>query len=845
MSEKGFGFKELQEANLIYFHGDSLASDVWINKYALKNKDLLFDELTPSDMFIRLTKEIHRKEQEFPNPMSYDEIYENLKDFKYFVFGGSILFGLGNDYQTTSLGNCFFIDNGADSYGGIFNIDECIAQLMKRRGGVGITLEHLRPRNISVNNAAQTSTGAISYMDRFSNTTREVAQDGRRGALIITLSSDYLNIKEFITKKDDLSKVTGANISIKISDEFMNAVENNKDYFLRWPIDKKVDVKDQLIYNKVYEIDGIYVMKVKAKEIWDMIIKQAHKNAEPGVLFWDTIIRESLADCYKDFGFESKGVNPCSEIILSKDDACRLGSINLNNIILNPYTKDARVDFDLLERVSRFSQRVMDDIVELEEEKMKCILAKIESDPEPPEIKRTEYELWGRIIKNLKLGRRTGVGIFGLADMFAKLNIRYASQDAIDLSEKIFKKISVSCYKESVNLAKERGAFPIWNAKLESKNPFIIRIIKDIFDDREYNDYLKYGRRNITCTTCPPTGSLSVLSQTSSGIEPVFKIYHKRRRKINPNDKDAKVFFVDNNEDSWEEYNVIHGEFINWYSFTHGSSYEISKDILQNLNPKDFDELITTSPWAESESHMIDPIKKIDMIGVIQKYIDQGISQTCNLPENVSLEEVSNIYFHAWKVGCKGMTIYREGSRSGVLLSSNKDKNQNDFEEHDAPKRPKELIADYYIATAKGKKFAVIIGLYNKKPYEIFAFENPQINDNCKGKIIKIKKGHYIFESEKGETIENIHLAAELVEERAHTMFLSMLLRHGAGIKHIINVAKKVDDNITSFSSVCRRMLSKYIQDEIMDERCPECGSMMIRQEGCVHCQDCSYSKCL
>jgi ribonucleoside-diphosphate reductase alpha chain len=853
---------QLREQGLIYFEGDVLATNIWINKYALKTKKGEYKELSPDDTIRRLTSEIERAELKYPNPLTHRQIYEMLKDFKYFIFGGSILFGLGNDEQVSSLGNCFFIDNGSDSYGGIFNTEESMVQLMKRRGGVGITLEHLRPETSLVNNAAKTSTGAVSFMDRFSYGTREVAQDGRRGALMITMHVDHPDILAFITKKDDLSKVTGANISVKVTDKFMEAVERNEDYYLCWPIkDKKPEIKESLPYNSLHILeDGSHVRRVKAKDIWDAIVKQAHKNAEPGVIFWDNVIKESPADAYASFGFTTKGTNPCGEVPLSPYDSCRLGSINLFPLIDDPFTKDAQINWMKLAKHTRIAQRFMDDIVELEEEKVINIIAKINSDPEDPEIKRNELKTWEKVLSVLRKGRRTGVGVLGLGDALAALGIKFGTPEATKTAEEIHKCIAINSYKESINLAKERGHFPIWNPDTESPNSFIRRVISDNFDNREYREYLDYGRRNIATLSIAPTGSLAILAQTTSGIEPVFKVYYRRRRKVNPGEKDVNVTFVDPNGDSWEEYNVLHYPFVKWF-IQHRK--EVFKDLIErgeevpedlsfegvlkefkNLPEEILNQIVSDSPWAGSESHDIDYMEKIRMQGAIQKWVDHSISVTHNLPEKITVAEVNNIYFQGWKAGCKGLTIYREGSRTGVLLAK---KDKEEFKETKAPKRPPVLEADYFIAKAQGKEFAVIIGLWpeTNKPFEIFAFENPPMSKNTKGKTIKVKKGHYKFVNGEFQ-IENLQLAAGLIEERMLTLTASMLLRHGAPIKHVNHIIQKIDDNITSFSSVVRRSLSRYIPAEVDGEACPICGDKLIMQDGCVKCvnPECGYSRC-
>lgn len=845
---------QLKIAGLQYFRGDILATNVWIKKYALKSKtENYYLELTPDDTIKRLAKEIHRIELKYPNPLSYEEIYESFKNFKAFIFGGSIQFGLGNADQISSLGNCFFIDNGSDSYGGIFNIDESLVQLMKRRGGVGITLEHLRPATATVNNAAQSSTGATSFMNRYSESTREVAQDGRRGALMITMHINHPDIVDFIMKKDDLTKVTGANVSVKVTDEFMSAVERDEDYLLRWPVEStQSKVFEKYTYNKLHRTEtGAYVRRVKAREIWNTIIKQAHKNAEPGVLFWDNVIKESPADMYADLGFKTLGTNPCGEVPLSPYDSCRLGSINLYTLVEDPFTKDARIDWAELAKRAKNAQRFMDDVVDAEEEKILLILAKIDADLEPDHLKRVERETWEKVLKVLRNGRRTGVGVLGLGDMFAALGIKFGTPKATELAEQIHKVIAINSYRESVNLAKERGCFPIWNADKEAINPFIRRIISENFDNNEYEKYLKHGRRNIATLSIAPTGSLAIESQTTSGIEPVFKVFYRRRRKVNPGEEGVKISFVDENGDSWEEYNVIHYPFIEWFAKSNSHdhkkfTFEQYCEILKGLPEEELTRLVEKSPWSGSESHSIDYLEKVRMQGFIQKWIDHSISVTHNLPEKISVKEVNDIYFQGWKAGCKGLTIYREGSRTGVLLSK-KEKEENEFKETNAPKRPRVLEADYYVATAKGVKFAVIVGLWpgTNRPYEVFAFENPPMFKNTRGKTIKVKKGQYKFVNGEFE-IENINLASSMVEERTLTLSASMLLRHGAPIKYVNHIITKIDENISSFSSAVRRCLSKYIVEEVDGEACPNCGDKLIMQDGCVKCVNpsCGFSKC-
>lgn len=1158
LMENKYTESQLKESGLEYFSKDLLATNVWLKKYALKEKNTEnYLEKSPDETIQRVAHEIHRIEQKYKNSLSYEEIYDALKNFGKFIFGGSILFGVGNKDQVSSLGNCFFIDNGADSYGGIFNIDESLVQLMKRRGGVGITLEHLRPASAGVNNAAQSSTGATSFMDRYSNSTREVAQDGRRGALMITMHVNHPDIIDFIMKKDDLAKVTGANVSVKVTDEFMRAVENDEDYVLRFPVESvQPHLTEQLSYNKLHKMeDGTYVRRVKAREVWNTIVRQAHKNAEPGVLFWDNVIKESPADMYADLGFKTLGTNPCivgdtliaiadgrnavsiktlaeedkdvpvystnpitgkteikwarnprltkrkaevwklilddgSELIATPDhgiltsklqykslkdlipgeslipfysfnsngyrqisrvganmsggnfrnrrqyqiihefykgiidhklnsihhrdfdqkndhienlekllrpvhqelhaalmrgdknpyhkmsdkwkfdfashpgkenplyinvsnadilkagkklfaekgkitrkewmafakennyptklandfrfesftnfknqvatnhkvvsaefygyedvynitvddnhnyhiinkfsdplfitssgicvkncgevplspyDSCRLGSINLYTLVEDPFTPDAQIDWSELAYRAHLAQRFMDDIVDLEEEKIIQIIAKIDADKEPDFLKRVEKDTWEKVLDVLRKGRRTGIGVLGLGDMLAAIGVKFGTPEATKIAEEIQKIIAVNSYRESVKLAEERGCFPIWNADKEAGNPFIRRIISENFDNKEYKNYLVHGRRNIATISIAPTGTLALICQCTSGIEPVFKIFYRRRRKINPNETGTKVSFTDENGDCWEEYNVIHYPFITWFQMQETRfTFNGARTFLEGLDEEAFEKLVATSPWAGAESHAIDYIEKIKMQGAIQKWVDHSISVTHNLPEKITLKEVNDIYFQGWKSGCKGLTIYREGSRTGVLISK---KEVEDFKENHAPKRPKTLEADYFVVTVKGIKFAVIVGLWPKtnRPFEVFAFENPPSLKNTRGVITKVKKGHYKFVNGEFE-IPNLNLAAGRVEERTLTLSASMLLRHGAPIKYVNHVITKIDENVTSFSSALRRCLTKYI-DEPEGEVCPNCGEKLIMQDGCVKCfnEDCGYSRC-
>jgi len=799
-----YNLEEVKNATLEYFNGDVMATDVWMSKYALQDNTGNYKELTPNDTHKRLAKEFARIETKYPNSLSEDEIYILFKNFKYIIPQGSPIEGIGNPYRLQSLSNCFVIESPSDSYGGILKTDQEQAQLMKRRGGVGFDITNIRPKGMHTSNAAKTTEGIGIFMERFSNTTREVAQNGRRGALMQTISISHPEIETFITIKNDRNKVTGANLSIKLTDEFMNCVKNNTPYIQKWP-----------------EKNPTVFKEINAKKLWNLIISNAWENAEPGVLFWDTALKNTPSDIYKDFGFESISTNPCGEIVLSAYDACRLLTINTLSYVIYPFTENAYFDFKLFAKHTIIAQQLMDDLVDLELEQINKILIKINKDPENIETKRIEINLWNKIKTSTTNGRRTGLGVTAIGDTVAALLLKYGSDESVNIIEKIYKSLAQNSYKSSVLMAKERGAFPIFNFELEKDHPFLNSILK--LDKEVYTQYKLTGRRNIANTTTAPVGSISMMTQTTSGIEPAIMLEYKRRRKI-LNDQ-LKPDFIDQNGDKWQEYIVYHHGIKKWMDITGETD-------------------ITLSPYFQATANDIDYMKTVEIQAIAQKFICHSISKTCNLQENVSKDTVANLYMKAWELGCKGFTVYREGSRSGVLVSNTK--KEEEFTPHHAPKRAKELKADYYVATANGVKYAVIVGLWKDttKPYEIFAFENPPMDKNTHGKTIKVKSGHYKFINGEFE-IDNIQLAAEAVEQRAHTIFLSMLLRHGAPIDHICNVAKKVDDNITSFSSVCRRILSKYIEVENLNEKCPQCeNGHLIREEGCVHCDLCEYSKC-
>ena len=702
MDRKTYTFDEAFKASLDYFTGDELAAKVWVNKYALKDAFGNIYEESPNDMHHRLASEIARVEKKYPNPLSEQELFDLFDHFRYIVPQGSPMTGIGNDFQIASLSNCFVIglDGQADSYGAIIRIDEEQVQLMKRRGGVGHDLSHIRPKGSPVKNSALTSTGLVPFMERYSNSTREVAQDGRRGALMLSVSIKHPDSEAFIDAKMTEGKVTGANVSVKIDDDFMNAAVNGGTYKQQYPIDSD---------------SPVYVKDIDASGLWKKIIHNAWKSAEPGVLFWDTILRESVPDCYADLGFRTVSTNPCGEIPLCPYDSCRLLAINLYSYVVNPFTPDAYFDYDLFKKHVGLAQRIMDDIIDLESEKIEMILAKIDSDPESMEVRQTERHLWEKIQRKTLQGRRTGVGITAEGDMIAALGLRYGTEEATDCAELIQKTLALAAYRSSVMLAKERGAFEIFDAKREEKNPFINRLREA--DPALYEDMLKYGRRNIACLTIAPTGTTSLMTQTTSGIEPVFLPVYKRRRKVNPNDSEARVDFVDETGDAFEEYIVFHHKFVTWMQ---ANGYSASKKYTQ----EEVEELVAKSPYYKATSNDVDWLQKVRMQGRIQKWVDHSISVTINLPNDVSEELVDSLYVEAWRCGCKGCTVYRDGSRSGVLIATDKKKKKEDCNCMQPPvivsTRPRELDADVVKFQNNREKWIAFVGLLNGRPYEIF-----------------------------------------------------------------------------------------------------------------------------
>ncbi len=771
---------EAFEASLNYFGGDELAARVWVSKYALKDSYGNLYEKTPADMHRRLAGEIARIEKNYPDPMSEQEIFDLLDKFRYIVPQGSPMTGIGNEHQIASLSNCFVIglDGKPDSYGGVIKIDEEQVQLMKRRGGVGHDLSHIRPKGTPVKNSALTSTGLVPFMERYSNSTREVAQDGRRGALMLSVSIKHPDSEAFIDAKMTEGKVTGANVSVRLDDEFMKAAIAGSTYRQQYPIDAE---------------NPEIVRDTDAKALWEKIVHNAWKSAEPGVLFWDTIIRESVPDSYADLGFQTISTNPCGEIPLCPYDSCRLLAVNLYSYVSNPFTQEARFDFDLFNSHIRKAQRIMDDIIDLEAEKIDKIIEKIESDPETEEVKATELNLWKKIRTKTLLGRRTGVGTTGEGDMLAALGLRYGTPQATDFSENVHKAIALAAYRESVELARQRGAFAIFDAAREENNPYIKRLAEA--DPQLYEDMKKYGRRNIACLTIAPTGTTSLMTRTTSGIEPVFMPVYKRRRKINPNDTDVRIDFVDENGDAFEEYIVYHPKFVTWMET---AGLEVRQDYTQ----EQIDELVAKSPYYKATSNDVDWLEKVRMQGRVQKWVDHSISVTINLPNDVSESLVNDLYVEAWKSGCKGCTVYRDGSRSGVLVSLSKKKTESHAEA--APhvtKRPIELEADVVRFQNNKEKWIAFVGLIDGKPYEIFtglADDDDGIfcpKSVTHGKIIKavdekgIKRYDFQFINKRGykTTIEGLSDKFN-PEYWNYAKLISGVLRYGMPIDQVLKL---------------------------------------------------------
>lgn len=862
---KKYSFDEAFEASLRYFGGDELAARVWVNKYAMKDSFGNIYEKSPEDMHWRIANEVARMEQKYKNPISAQEIFGLLDHFRYIIPAGSPMTGIGNDYQIASLSNCFVIglDGDADSYGAILRIDEEQVQLMKRRGGVGHDLSHVRPKGSPVNNSALTSTGLVPFMERYSNSTREVAQDGRRGALMLSVSIKHPDAEAFVDAKMEEGKVTGANVSVKITDSFMEAAVNDRPFVQQFPIDAERPV---------------YKKEISARKLWEKIVHNAWKSAEPGVLFWDTIIRESLPDCYADLGFRTVSTNPCGEIPLCPYDSCRLLSINLYSYVKNPFTEEATFDFDLFRKHALLAQRLMDDIVDLEMEKIDRIMEKIKSDPQNDEVKHAEYHLWEKIKEKSGKGRRTGVGITAEGDMIAAMGLRYGTEEATKFSVEVHKTLALSAYRSSVTMAQERGAFSIFEAERERNNPFVLRIKEA--DPQLYSDMMKYGRRNIACLTIAPTGTTSLMTQTTSGIEPVFLPVYTRRRKVNPNDTDVHVDYVDEVGDSFEEYIVYHKKFLEWMKIN-------GLDTTKKYTQAEINDLVKRSPYYKATANDVDWLMKVRMQGAIQKWVDHSISVTVNLPNNVDEALVNKLYVEAWRSGCKGCTIYRDGSRSGVMISvSKKDKKKkNDNgretsqdsdlnsseEKHEhvctppqvVEERPQVLDCDVVRFQNNKEKWVAFVGLLDGYPYEIFT--GLQDDDEgivlpksvTKGKIIKqtnadgTHRYDFQFENKRGykTTVEGLSEKFN-PEYWNYAKLISGVLRYRMPIDHVIHLVGSLqlkDESINTWKNGVERALKKYVTDgtTVSGQTCPICGQeTLVYQEGCLICTNCGASRC-
>lgn len=857
---KIYSYEEAFKSALNYFKGDELAARVWVNKYAMKDSFGNIYEQSPEDMHWRIANEVARIEKKYANPMGAAEVFELLDHFRYIIPAGSPMTGIGNNHQIASLSNCFVIglEGNADSYGAIMRIDEEQVQLMKRRGGVGYDLSHIRPKGSPVNNSALTSTGLVPFMERYSNSTREVAQDGRRGALMLSVSIKHPDSEAFIDAKMEGGKVTGANVSVKITDEFMEAAVNDKPYIQQYPINA-----DRPSFTK----------EVSAKQIWEKIVHNAWKSAEPGVLFWDTILKESIPDCYADLGFQTVSTNPCGEIPLCPYDSCRLLSLNLYSYVIDPFTDHARFDFETFAKHVQLAQRIMDDIVDLEMEKIDLILNKIKSDPQSDEVKGAEYHLWEKIKDKSGKGRRTGVGITAEGDMIAAMGLRYGTQEATNFSVEVHKTLALNAYRSSVAMAKERGCFEIFDAKREQNNPFILRLKGE--DAQLYADMVEYGRRNIACLTIAPTGTTSLMTQTTSGIEPVFMPVYKRRRKVNPNEPDVHVDFVDEVGDSFEEYIVYHSKFLTWMQVN-------GIDAAKKYSQDEIDALVKQSPYYKATANDVDWLMKVRMQGAIQKWVDHSISVTVNLPNNVDETLVNKLYIEAWRSGCKGCTIYRDGSRSGVIISvSKKDKkeetqtNEKDLnaaiEHHEPPfqrpevveHRPKELDCDVVRFQNNKEKWVAFVGLLNGYPYEIFT----GLQDDeegialpksvTKGKIIKqtaddgTHRYDFQFENKRGykTTVEGLSEKFN-PEYWNYAKLISGVLRYRMPIDHVMKLVSSLqlkDESINTWKNGVERALKKYVTDgtKASGLKCPVCGEeSLVYQEGCLICTNCGASRC-
>ena len=850
MDKKTYTYDEAFAATLKYFGGDELAARVWVSKYALKDSFGNIYEQTPDDMHHRIAAEIARIESKYPNPMSEEEVFSYLKDFRYIIPQGSPMTGIGNHFQVSSLSNCFVIglDGNPDSYGGIIRVDEEQVQLMKRRGGVGHDLSHIRPKGTPVKNSALTSTGLVPFMERYSNSTREVAQDGRRGALMLTVSIKHPDSESFVDAKMEEGKVTGANVSVRIDDDFMRAATEGHVYRQQYPVDSD---------------NPEIVKEIDAKAFWGKIIHNAWKSAEPGVLFWDTISRESVPDCYADLGFRTISTNPCGEIPLCPYDSCRLLAINLYSYVKNPFTPEAEFDFELFSKHVAKAQRIMDDIIDLEAEKIDAIIEKIESDPETEEVKHPEHYLWEKIRRKTLQGRRTGVGTTAEGDMIAAMGLKYGTPEATDFSERVHRQLAIAAYGSSVDMAAERGAFEIFDAAREANNPYILRL-KEAAPEM-YERMVKNGRRNIACLTIAPTGTTSLMTRTSSGIEPVFMPVYKRRRKITPSDTEARVDFVDETGEQFEEYIVYHPKFIDWMKI---NGIPVRDDYTQ----EELDALVARSPYAGATANDVDWLEKVRMQGRIQKWVDHSISVTINLPADVSEELVNRLYVEAWRSGCKGCTVYREGSRSGVLVALQKSKKSDDknaaaptptINPQHVIKRPIELEADVVRFQNNKEKWIAFVGLLDGKPYEIFTgladdedgiFCPKSVNH---GKIIKAvnpdgtKRYDFQFVNKRGykTTIEGLSDKFN-PEYWNYAKLISGVLRYGMPIDQVLKLVAGLEldsQSINTWKMGVERALKKYIPNgtNLSGQKCPNCGQeTLVYQEGCLICTSCGTSKC-
>jgi ribonucleoside-diphosphate reductase alpha chain len=838
-----YAFEEALAATTAYFDGDALAANVWLNKYALKDAYGNLYERTPDDMHRRIAAEITRIENRYPDPLSEDEIYALLAHFRYLVPQGSPMAGIGNPFQLVSLSNCFVIgvEGHADSYGAILKIDEEQVQLMKRRGGVGHDLSHLRPKGTPVMNSALTSSGIVPFMERYSNSTREVAQDGRRGALMLTLSIRHPDAPAFADAKLDNTKVTAANISLRVDDAFMEAVREGKTYMLRFPVDAEKPLVER---------------QIDARELWQKIVYNAWKSAEPGLLFWDTILRESIPDCYADLGFRTVSTNPCGEIPLCPYDSCRLLAINLLSYVREPFTAKANFDFERLSEHGQLAQRIMDDIVDLELEKIEQILQKIEDDPEPDWVKATEHNLWLKIRHKCVQGRRTGIGITAEGDMLAALGLRYGSEESLDFCERVHRTLALAVYRGSVQLARQRGPFPLYDSRREVDNPFIRRL--QAADPNLYADMVRYGRRNIALLTIAPTGSISLLTRTTSGLEPVFRIAYKRRRKVNPNDYNTRVTLVDEVGDRWEDYYVVHPPFRLWLEKQGHDPAEIERMPDERLQA-----LIRCSPWHGATAEDVDWLQKVRLQGRIQRWVDHSISVTVNVPENTPQERIGQIYFTGWEAGCKGITVYREGSRSGVLVSEKKKSEAAPtdlFRETAAPKRPPVLDAAVMSFLNNDEPWVAVVGLYQGRPYEIFTGRAEDsfsiLTQVTQGRVIKVKengKNRYDFQYTDKDgynvTIEGLSRTFDK-EYWNYARLISGVLRHGMPLPYVVEMVENLHlepDSLNSWKNGVVRALRRFIPDgtAVSYRTCPTCQTEgLVYQEGCLHCKNCGYSEC-